>query len=69
MNNPETCQCNRCIEWRKAVMSIYEREGLDYNKITRSDKTDLFNIFVHHSKEHAENNWNIVKSKFKYAKI
>ena len=68
MNNPETCQCKQCAEWREIIMNICNRKGLDYNKVTRNDKTELFNIFIYHSKEYAEDVWNISKSKYSYAK-
>lgn len=66
-NNPETCQCKSCYQWREIVKSICDGKNLDYDTVTRSDKTELFNIFIHHSKEDAENIWDISKSKYKYA--
>jgi hypothetical protein len=67
LNNPETCACKTCNEWRNVVKSICNRLSLDYTKVTKNDKIELYRTFVYTDKQHIDHDWNIIKPAYVYA--
>ena len=66
-NNPETCICKHCQAWRETIKSICDGLNLDYVKLSRNHKTDLYNLYIHTEQKHRDNNLSLMMPKLSYA--